>query len=305
MGYRVPPGLYAHGTPNGDSPVLVTANYKLTFDAVRSQLAGRDAWLLVLDTKGVNVWCAAAKGTFGTDELVRRVKLTNLAAVVSHDLLIVPQLGAVGVTARDVRKGSGFRVIFGPVYAADLTRFLDAGFKAPDMHTVRFSFRERMVLIPVELSQVATKLLAVAVCLVLLAGVGADGFSLDRVLGRGIASAGLFLLVTVAAAVLGPALLPWLPGRAFSVKGLSLGLLFTITLVVAWTASGTTWLRGVDVAAWCLAIPATTSFLLMAFTGATPYTSLSGVRREIRTALPWQIVAAVVGIMVWVLGCFV
>ncbi|MDH3284405.1 MAG: hypothetical protein OEQ13_06655, partial [Acidobacteriota bacterium] len=62
--YRVEPGLYRIGRPGPTSPVLVTANYKLTFDALRSELDGVDAWILVLETRGVNVWCAAAKGTF-------------------------------------------------------------------------------------------------------------------------------------------------------------------------------------------------------------------------------------------------
>ena len=72
-GYRVKPGLYAVGEPDAAAPVLVTANYKLSFDAVRSRLASRAAWLLVLDTRGINVWCAAGKKTFGTEELARQI----------------------------------------------------------------------------------------------------------------------------------------------------------------------------------------------------------------------------------------
>src|SRR3990172_2220623 len=67
MKYQVPPGLYAVGQPDRTSPVLVTANYKLTFDRLRSRLSEINAWILVLDTKGINVWCAAGKGTFGTE----------------------------------------------------------------------------------------------------------------------------------------------------------------------------------------------------------------------------------------------
>jgi len=36
-------------------------------------MPGRNLWILILDTKGVNVWCAAGKGTFGTEELVFRI----------------------------------------------------------------------------------------------------------------------------------------------------------------------------------------------------------------------------------------
>ena len=76
--YRVDPGLYAVGSPDTSSDVFVTANYKLTFDNVRKNLTGLNGWILVLDTKGVNVWCAAGKGTFGTKELVKRIQIVSL-----------------------------------------------------------------------------------------------------------------------------------------------------------------------------------------------------------------------------------
>ena len=95
--YTVAPGLYAVGAPSLESPVLVTANYKLTFDKVRAECQGLDAWILVLDTRGVNVWCAAGKGTFSTRELEQRLLAVRLDQVVSHRTLILPQLGATGV----------------------------------------------------------------------------------------------------------------------------------------------------------------------------------------------------------------
>jgi len=74
MDYAVEPGLYAVGKPDENAPVLVSANYKLTFDTLRMNLSGLDCWLLILDTRGVNVWCAAGKGTFGTDELINKLE---------------------------------------------------------------------------------------------------------------------------------------------------------------------------------------------------------------------------------------
>ena len=130
MGYAVAPGLYAAGSPGEQSPVLVSANYKLSFDHLRRELGGLDAWILVLDTKGVNVWCAAGKGTFGTDEIVGRVEESHLSQVVGHRALIVPQLGAPGVAAHEVKELSGFRVVYGPVRASDISAFLAAGMKA-------------------------------------------------------------------------------------------------------------------------------------------------------------------------------
>ncbi len=101
MGYTVRPGLYAIGTPDADSEVFVSANYKISFDLLRSQLAGYDGWILVLDTKGINVWCAAGKGTFGTSELVKQIRETRLAEIINRKRLIVPQLGAPGVAAHE------------------------------------------------------------------------------------------------------------------------------------------------------------------------------------------------------------
>ena len=94
MEYRVETGLYAIGSPGPDSPVLVSANYKMSFDRLRSQMSGLDVWILVLDTQGVNVWCAAGKGTLSTDELVRRIEEYRLVERTSHRTVIVPQLAA-------------------------------------------------------------------------------------------------------------------------------------------------------------------------------------------------------------------
>jgi hypothetical protein len=108
MHYAVDPGLYALGSPDELSPVLVTANYKMSFDCLREALPGRNVWILVLDTEGINVWCAAGKGTFGTEELIRRITASGLKDIVKHRELILPQLGAPGVAAHLVRKQSGF-----------------------------------------------------------------------------------------------------------------------------------------------------------------------------------------------------
>ncbi len=152
MAYRIEPGLYAINTPNAESPVFVSANYKLSFDHLRRGLKGVAGWILVLDTQGINVWCAAGKGTFGTEELVERIAATNLTDVVSHRKLIVPQLGAPGVAAHEVSKRTGFRVLYGPVRACDIERFLAADLSADaDMRRVRFPMADRLAVVPVEM----------------------------------------------------------------------------------------------------------------------------------------------------------
>jgi acetyl-CoA decarbonylase/synthase complex subunit gamma len=62
---------------------------------------------------------------------------------------------------------------------------------------------------------------------------------------------------------------------------------------------------GLDGLAWILLIPALSAYLAMNFTGASTYTSLSGVRKEMRWALPLEIGAGVVGIIFWLGSHFV
>ncbi|HEX9186874.1 MAG TPA: mercury methylation corrinoid protein HgcA [Vicinamibacteria bacterium] len=297
MRYRVPPGLYAVGDPAADSPVLVSANYKLSFDHLRSALAGRDAWILVLDTRGINVWCAAGKGTFGTGEIVGRVHGTGLARLVSHRRLVLPQLGAPGVAAHEVRAATGFHVVYGPVRATDLPAFLDARLKAdPEMRRVRFRLWDRLTLVPVEVVIGARYALPAAAALLLLGGLGPDGYSLARLASTGLRDAALTLASFLVALVLGPALLPWLPGRAFSLKGAWLGLALVGSLAALGLPGPGVFGSWLHLAAWTALGPAITSFLVMNLTGASTYTSLSGVLREMRFAVPAQTAAGAIGL---------
>lgn len=301
MHYTVDPGLYAIGVVTPESPVLVTANYKLSFDSLRASLDGINAWILVLDTKGVNVWCAAGKGTFGTDELVGRVESSRLEEVVSHRRLILPQLGAPGVAAHAVRKLCGFRVVYGPVQARDIRAFLEAGFKAaPEMRLKTFGIRERIVLIPVELVDALKVAAWVVPVLFVLGGLGIEGSFWANALNHGLFAVAGVLSAILAGAVFTPILLPWLPGRAFSVKGLIAGAAVAL-LLVAMRAHGQPESTGyLELAAWLFIIPATAAYLAMNFTGASTYTSLSGVRKEMRVAVPLQIAAAVLGVVLLV-----
>jgi hypothetical protein len=299
--YRVPPGLYAVGSPGHRSPVLLSANYKLSFDALRSVLGGRDAWILVLDTRGINVWCAAGKGTFGTAEIVRSVAASGLADVVVHRRLVAPQLGAPGIAAHDVQLATGFRVVYGPVRAKDLPAFLDARMKAStEMRRVRFDLRDRLLLVPVELVTGLRYALPAAGVTLALGGLGSHGYSLANVATTGVRSASVVLASFVTAQVLGPALLPWLPGRAFALKGALLGMALATGLAAAGLFGS--WL---DTAAWLVLVPAMTSFLLMNFTGASTFTSLSGVLREMKVAVPAQVAAGALGLLLWLAGLVV
>jgi len=300
MGYRVDPGLYALGEPGPESPVLVTASYKLSFDHLRRALKGRDAWILVLDTQGINVWCAAGKGAFGTEELVWRAAAARLDKVVSHRTLIVPQLGAPGVSAHAVKRLSGYGVIFGPIRARDLPAFLDAGYRAePRMRRKGFSLGERAVLIPVELMSVLRYSLLVVPLLFLAGGVQrGEGFWAGAWV-HGLFAVFAYLVGVGAGAMITPLSLPWIPGRAFSWKGFLAGLAGALIFMGIKARLGFHGVSGLEEGAWLLMILALSSFLAMNFTGASTFTSLSGVKKEMRRALPLQIAGATAGLGLW------
>jgi hypothetical protein len=272
--HRVAPGLYALGNPTADSPVFVTANYTLSFDALRAALPEMDGYILVLDTQGINVWCAAGKGTFGTDELVQRIEATGLKDVIRHRRLILPQLGAPGVAAHQVTKRTHFRVEYGPVRAADLPLYLKTHQATPEMRQARFTLRDRLILIPVELVAVLLPMVLAAVTLYFVGG--------------------LLTSLAVSAAILAgtvlfPILLPWLPTHEFSTKGLILGGLvafpFAATLFLS-NPNMALGLRVVGALAYLLSLPPITAFLTLNFTGSTTFTSKTGVRREIFAYIP-------------------
>lgn len=301
MNYTVEPGLYAVGSPDGSSPVLVSANYKLSFDQLRQELTGIDAWILVLDTKGINVWCAAGKGTFGTEELVGRIQSVGLDQIVAHRKLIVPQLGAPGVAAHKVREMSGFSVEFGPVRAADLPAFLAAGMIAsPEMRRVRFGLGDRLAVVPVELVQGFKYGWLAALAVFILGGICRQGYDATQALTHGTRAVLMLFISLVCGGLLVPVLLPWLPGRAFSVKGAVAGLAMGVYLVLSGMVTTVGAAGQLDVAAYLLLTTATSSFVAMNYTGASTFTSLSGVLKEMKYAIPVQALAGLVGLVLWI-----
>lgn len=301
--YKVAPGLYAVGQPDGDASVLVTANYKLSFDHLRKQLESMDAWLLVLDTRGINVWCAAGKGTFGTEQVIRQVRQTRLAQVVNHKKMILPQLGAPGVCALDVKKGCGFEVVWGPIRARDLPAFLAAGQKADEqMRRVTFTMAERMVLTPVEISLARKPIMWALPVIFVLSGIGRHFFSFTAAWERSLQAFAGCIAGVLGGCIIMPLLLPWIPGRAFSIKGSLMGLAAGIVVVTAWASSA--YISFGSGLALILLTTTASSFLAMNFTGTTPFTSPSGVEKEMRKAIPLQIAAMVLAAGMWVGAAF-
>lgn len=301
MTFNVEPGLYSLGKPDNTSPVLVSANYKMSFDSLRKELKGIDAWILVLDTKGINVWCAAGKGTFGTTELLNRIAIVQLEKFVTHRTIILPQLGAPGISAHEVAKFSGFKVIYGPVKAKDIKRFLKSGMKATtEMRTVRSSSYDRLVLTPVELVGTFKISLMIFGVLFLLNLIGLGPFGLVDFYG--------YTGAVVVGCVITPVLLPWIPGRAFAWKGWLLGFIWAVIVNVlngwnGWTAVPQhSTLRALG---YLLILPSISAFLAMNFTGSSTFTSFSGVLKEMKIAVPAIIISIVLGVVLILVNSFI
>jgi hypothetical protein len=292
MKYTVTPGLYALGNPDKDSVVLVTCNYRLSLNVLRSSLNNRNAWILVVDTKGINVWCAAGKGTFCTKEIVKQLISCNLISKISHHTLILPQLGASGVSSFKLQKASGFTVKFGPVRASDIPAYLDDNCKAsPKMRQVIFPLIDRVKLVPMEAIPALKKLGLFLLIASVLFGITRIGIIYKQaIIGVWpLVIPGLTAILT--GSILIPLLLPFIPGRAFSLKGLITGLIGAIAIIFLLPVYRSSAL----LSAFCLiSVPAFSSFLSFLFTGSSTYTSPSGVKTELKIALPLYITSAVV-----------
>jgi NAD-dependent dihydropyrimidine dehydrogenase PreA subunit len=212
-----PVGLRRVGDPDRGSPVLVTCNFHITVKRLTRLLerAGVDAWLLVADSRGVNVWCAAGGDEFNTHSVVAAVKTSGVADRVDHRRLVLPPLGASGISIDQVRAQTGWSTCWGPVYAEDLPRYLASGRRRDEsMRRVAYGWQERLdtalgSLFPFYF-------------------IGALGVAL---FGRGLLAS--YLVVGALSFVIFILASPWLPGKRGLTKVLLLDLLLAGVLIAS------------------------------------------------------------------------
>jgi hypothetical protein len=300
--YKVKPGLYAVGNPDESSDVFVSANYKLSFDHLRKNLSGINAWILVADTRGINVWCAAGKGTFSSKEVVYRINTSSLKKLIDHKRIILPQLSATGVSADYIKALTGMNAVFGPVRASDIPGFISSGYKATkEMRRVRFTFYDRLKLIPVEIVYRKYYLLAAVIALYFLSGLNSRGYSYDITLTHGYRAAINLLAAYLCGVVITPLFLPFIPFRPFALKGFVTGLT-AASLLLLFNVLGKYYL---EILSWFLLITGVSSFLAINFTGSTTFTSLSGVKKEMKYAIPLEIGFVSLGLILWFVSKFI
>jgi len=302
--FRIPTGIYAVGNPGESSPVLVTANYKLTFDKLRIELGTMNLWILVIETKGVNVWCSAGKGTFSAPEVINKIRQTGLAKIVSHRQLILPQLAAPGVAAHTIRKAAGFKVVYGPIKAQDIPAFIANGCKAaPAMRKVTFDLAERIVLTPVELLMASKFIPIIVIMFFLINLINNGGLSFSQMLKVAGFNSLPYLIAILIGCVIVPVMLPVIPFKSFAAKGTLAGMIWSLIVirfgdVFMYSSSWQIMLAN------SLLLTSLISFLALNFTGSTPYTSFSGTQKETLQAVPILIIASLIGIALLVIGRF-
>ena len=168
------------------------------------------------------------------------------------------------------------------------------------MRKVTFNTIDRVVLTPVELSHLPKPSLWILLAVFLISGIGTHVFSFSAAWLRGVMLTAAYAAGILAGAVATPALLPWIPGRSFALKGAITGVLSAVG-IVAWFRSDLQLLSALALILWTTAV---SSYLAMNFTGSTPYTSPSGVEKEMRKAIPMQVAALLVSVVAWVASAF-
>jgi hypothetical protein len=296
MNYSVAPGLYTIGNPDTTSPVLVTANYRLTTNVLRKALGSLNAWILVIDTKGINVWCAAGKGTFGTNELINRIKITKLDTVVNHRKIILPQLGAPGVASHEVTKATGFQVLFGPVQASDIPQYIQKGYIADEpMRTVTFPLKDRLILTPMEFIPSVFKFFWIILGLLVFFGIQRTGIMYKEALYHTFPFIITGLTAIISGSVFFVILLPIIPFRSFALKGTLLGSIVLVPLI--WLNSSINHGSVLLASAMTLFFIIVHSFVSFNFTGCTTFTNVSGVKKEMRFAVPLYLTGLTVSVL--------
>jgi hypothetical protein len=226
----------------------------------------------------------------------------SLEKIVNHKRLILPQLGATGVAAHKVREETGFNVHYGPVRASDIKKFINNGYRADkEMRRVTFGFKDRIKLIPNDFMYGKYYLLGTMAVLFFISGLSADGISYKNLSGEGIPAILKVFLAYFSGIVITPMFLPYIPGRHFSLKGFFTGAMVFLILVVSKFAGNDFF----EILSWFLIITAISSFLAMNFTGSSTYTSLSGVKKEMKISVPLQLGFAIIGVILQVVGKFI
>jgi acetyl-CoA decarbonylase/synthase complex subunit gamma len=126
---QVEPGLHAVGTPDEQSPVLVTTNFSLTYFTVEADTeSSRTAsWLVVVNTEGQSVMTAWAADKFNAETIAKALADSGIANRVKHRRAVIP--GGVAAISGKLEELSGWQIVVGPRESAGIPAFMRTQWK--------------------------------------------------------------------------------------------------------------------------------------------------------------------------------
>ncbi len=182
------------------------------------------------------------------------------------------------------------------MYAKDIKAYLNSGRrKTQEMREIKFSMLDRLILTPREIIPAINKFIIFAAIMLLFFGIQPTDilFKSAWVYGE------TFLLLGLASIISGsfitPVFLPFIPFRSFALKGWITGMLLTALVIFQFN---TPELKNILIfTAAVLFFPMASSYLALQFTGSTTFTNMSGVKKELKTALPVYLISTALSII--------
>lgn len=122
---QVSAGLYEVGSPDAESPLMVTTNFSLTYFSVAGEIEGSGVpgWLLITDSEGMSVLTAWAAGKFDAELIAKTVKQFDVASKVSHNKLVIP--GYVSTLLGELEDElPDWQILVGPRESVDIPNYV-------------------------------------------------------------------------------------------------------------------------------------------------------------------------------------
>ncbi|MER9680387.1 DUF2817 domain-containing protein [Mesorhizobium sp. M0184] len=138
-------GLRTVGRPDELSPVFLSGNYTLTVHRLLKRLARFDCYLIVANSKGSNVWCAAGMNEFNEFDIIDAINVSGIKDKVLGRRIIAPPYAAPGVDVREVHRQTGFKLAWGPTHFDDLPAYIEANYRRNQRMTeAQFGLSDRL-----------------------------------------------------------------------------------------------------------------------------------------------------------------
>lgn len=288
--YSVMPGLYFTGdTYDKNTPLVVTCNFLSTIVLLCRNISPLNVRMLIVDTNGINVWCSAGKGKFSSQEILNKLNMYERSIITDSDEieLIIPKLSLSGVKLSELKRNN-VRPVIGPVYANKLKQYLEhPPYKDCASDTVIFGIKARAYTVVPTVVQFSKYIILMAILLFIFDNLFKTGFHWQ------------VMPIGVAISFFYPLLFPWLADRSFAIKGISLAFLLSLFIIFLYTRGGISLFLAIFYAAF---IFGTSIFLALSYTGNSPVSNYSKVKKEIVTFLPLSVFCYVIAMLFYFLS---